>query len=317
MLKRVQIENFRAFRSVDVPLSPFTVVIGKNDTGKSSFLDAIRKLSIGQQLTEESDRHRFDQDVSVIIRGIGRDDQILTVGNKVGPHDDALIRPATLFRLPVHGVSMESPGYDDKLGPQPLGEDGKGVPGFLDYCLRRDRERFAAIVSAVRSHVPGVLDIGIPTPDANTRRLELVLRDRFRIQADQSSAGVRLMLFFIALFYHPSPPKIVMLDEPENGIHPKRLADVVKLLKTIAHHSDEGRNAQVIISTHSPYLLDCVDLREDQVLIFRRGDDGACTVEPADRERLCRFIDEFMLGEIWYNQGEEGMIKNEAALVRP
>ncbi len=42
MISRVQIANFRALKRVDVSLKPLTVLIGPNDSGKSSFLDAAR-----------------------------------------------------------------------------------------------------------------------------------------------------------------------------------------------------------------------------------------------------------------------------------
>ena len=88
------------------------------------------------------------------------------------------------------------------------------MPSLLDFLLRRDRRRFFAVADAIKQHVPGVQDINIATPAASTRRLDLVLDGGFTIPADQSSAGVRLILFFIALAYHPSPPKIILLEEP-------------------------------------------------------------------------------------------------------
>ena len=129
------------------------------------------------------------------------------------------------------------------------------------------------------------------------------------MEADQASAGVRLLLFFISLTYHPSPPKLILLEEPENGIHPRRLAEVIKLLRAITQGTHGGQQAQVVLTTHSPYLLDFVNLETDQVLVFRRNDDGTRSVEPVDAERLKLFLDEFQLGEVWYNEGEKGLVK--------
>src|ERR1700733_10767096 len=47
MLQRVEIENFRALRSVHVPLRPLTVLIGPNDSGKSAFLAALQQVING------------------------------------------------------------------------------------------------------------------------------------------------------------------------------------------------------------------------------------------------------------------------------
>ena len=48
------------------------------------------------------------------------------------------------------------------------------------------------------------------------------------------------------------------------------------------------------------------------MLVFRRNDDGSRTCEPADAERLKNFLDEFMLGEVWYNEGEDGLVARKS-----
>src|SRR5262249_55467578 len=140
------------------------------------------------------------------------------------------LQPVGLFHLPPQGVPMLSDGYPDDQGPKPLHETGSGVPGLLDYLLRRDRKRFFEVVATLRELVPGLEDVEIATPHPTQRRLDLVIEKGLRIQADRASAGVRLLLFFVALAYHPVPPKTILLEEPETGIHPKRLADVMNLL---------------------------------------------------------------------------------------
>jgi predicted ATP-dependent endonuclease of OLD family len=91
-------------------------------------------------------------------------------------------------------------------------------------------------------------------------------------------------------------------------VHPQRLGDVIRLLREITQGKHGNHAAQVILTTHSPYLLDAIDLERDQVLVFKRCDDGSRTAEPVDRERLDKFLDEFKLGEVWFNEGEEGLV---------
>ena len=85
----------------------------------------------------------------------------------------------------------------------------------------------------------------------------------------------------------------------------------MKLLRSIANGEHCDHAAQVILTTHSPFLVDHVDLKEDQLLVFHRSenpaDEGARKVDPADRERLNIFLDEFMLGEVWINESENGL----------
>jgi predicted ATPase len=140
------------------------------------------------------------------------------------------------------------------------------------------------------------------------RRLELVIEQGLRLNANLASAGVRLLVVLVTLAFHPARPGLILLEEPETGFHPKRLREVVHILRGIVEGTYGGRASQVIVTSHSPYLLDCVDMEKDQVLVFRRNEDGSRTAEPADAERLRLFLEEFLLGEVWYNQGEEGLV---------
>ena len=79
-----------------------------------------------------------------------------------------------------------------------------------------------------------------------------------------------LLFFFVALAHHPNPPHVALIEEPETGVHPKRLRDIVELLRGLTRGEFAGRAVQAVLTTHSPYLLDHVTLPEDQVIVFRR-----------------------------------------------
>ncbi|MCK6483928.1 MAG: AAA family ATPase [Phycisphaerae bacterium] len=320
MVERIRIENFRCFRELEVPLRPLTVLIGPNDTGKSVFLRAIGILSSSESGFMDSDHWRLDHTITTRIVGSVDGGEITfnaVRGTKSytssGHANPKALQPCRLYQLPSNGVSMEAPGQPDHVGPPSLMRTGEGVPTLLDYFLRRDRARFNSIVTSCRGFVPGLEEIEVATPDAPSRRLDLVIESDLRLKADEASAGVRMMLFFLALAWHPEPPKMILIEEPENGVHPKRLADVMRLLREITQGKHGGHAAQIILTTHSPYLLDLVDLNRDQVLVFRRNDDGSRTADPVDAERLAAFLDEFMLGEVWYNEGEAGLVGRSAS----
>ena len=203
---------------------------------------------------------------------------------------------------------MSSVGNSDTSGAPTITSDGDNVAALFDYFLRQDRRRFFAATEAMKRLVPGLREINIGTPQAANRSIDLVVEDGYRLPADRASGGVRLLLTFVALAYHPTPPRLVLLEEPETGVHPKRLGDIMMLLREITEGKHGEHAAQVILTTHSPYLLDLVDMNQDQVLVFRRNEDGGRTAEPADPVRLRTFLDEFKLGEVWYNRGEEGLL---------
>ncbi len=162
----------------------------------------------------------------------------------------------------------------------------------------------------MRSYVPGLSDLHAGTPAPHRRTIDVQFKNGLIIEEDRLSAGVKLLLFYTAIAFHPDPPKVIMIEEPETGLHPKRLGDVMNLLRGITEGKLAGHKAQVIITTHSPYLLDYVNLETDQVLVFRRQDDGSCTAEPANRELLEPFLKDFMLGEVWYDRDDEGLLRS-------
>lgn len=307
MLERLTIENFRSLRRVVVPLRPLTVLVGPNDSGKSTFLAALNRLTTpgGFPIEDHWRRQKIDRPLLTALTPIGEFESRHISGDEIARHS---IRPLALFQLPSRGASMQSPGTSDAAGPPQLSPDGANLPALLDYLLRLDRDRFDSLVVAMRGLVSGLENIGIRTPDERTRRIELVIDGGLKIDGESASAGLRFLLFFVGLAFHPTPPKTILIEEPETGIHPKRLADVMNLLREITQGKHGGNAAQIILTTHSPYLLDLVNLDTDQVLVFKRNDDGSRTAEPVDAERLKTFLDEFLLGEVWFNQGEDGLV---------
>lgn len=103
-------------------------------------------------------------------------------------------------------------------------------------------------------------------------------------------------------------PLTVLIGPNDYGIHPRRLSEVMQLLRGLTEGQFGTGKVQVIVTTHSPYLLDCVDLDTDQVLIFERLKDGTRHAVAANRDHLNEFFDGFMLGEIWFNAEESGLI---------
>lgn len=323
MIEHVRIQNFRCFRDVSAPVKPLTVLIGANDTGKSSFQKALYRLfypSTRTLLDLPFDSTRSTIEYKLLLLGGGfvhvKNEIAYSGGDSFWMNDLYIgdppegFRRAAFVQLPSNGPKMVSEGISDQSGANQLGEDGQGLPAFLDYLLRRDRPRFARFIQAMQEQVPGLEDVNIYTPDASHRSLELVIEGGRKIPGDEASAGVRILLFYMALAFHPDPPHLLLVEEPENGIHPRRLKEVIGLLRSMTTGQHTGHPTQVVLTTHSPYLLDFIDPKQDQVLVFRRQEDGNRTVDPMDLDRLHEFLEnEFLLGEIWFNQGEDGLVR--------
>jgi predicted ATPase len=120
--------------------------------------------------------------------------------------------------------------------------------------------------------VPSVTGIDVATN--NLGELELCLRENGpAIPARVLSEGTVRLLGLLILVGGPAPPGLVGLEEPENGVHPRRLGLLAEYLNTRRLVED----SQFIVTTHSPHLLDCLPLT---ALYICRRHQGQTVLEP-------------------------------------
>ena len=111
--------------------------------------------------------------------------------------------------------------------------------------------------------------------------------------AHLTSDGSLRFFALVTLLNLPSGmlPDVLLLDEPELGLHPAAIALVGSMIKSLA------KDRQIIVATQSPLLVDAFDLDDIVVLELR---DGRTTFRRPDREGYQRWLDEgFMPGEMW------------------
>ena len=85
-------------------------------------------------------------------------------------------------------------------------------------------------------------------------------------------------------------PSLILLDEPELGLHPAALTLLVEMLRGASMHQ------QVLAATQSVTLLD--QLTPDEVIVAEQH-DGASTFRHLDESSLETWLDEYGLGELW------------------
>jgi predicted ATPase len=81
-----------------------------------------------------------------------------------------------------------------------------------------------------------------------------LLEGKTPIPARILSEGTLRILGMLALGGAKEPPALLGFEEPENGVHPRRIRHIAELLKTRANTGD----TQIIATTHSPALLDII-----------------------------------------------------------
>lgn len=211
--------------------------------------------------------------------------------------------------------------------------DGFGLATLLDDILGHDAERFLALRREFCEYFPQFRSVRIESVPALHRQYSesgqhqthpmagkgifFETADGRAIRAQQASDGAILFLGLLALIQSPEPPKLLLIEEPEKGVYPKRLEEVIGLIRRLQEDPPSGRTApQIIMTTHSPYLLS--SFRPEEVTLMVRRDGGRGPVEarplrdaPHIEERLGR--GEFYLGELWYNLSEDELFAHADA----
>jgi len=184
VIETVEINNFRGLRKVKVRLSPLTVLIGPNNSGKTSFLRAIEVAGTGPSTgfkIELADHWRMNLNNSVAMRIGSRSVQVS--GSHAGQgiyrsevQEGSDFAPVAFFRLP-YDVKMTANGFTDAANGTGLGlgSSGENVAAMVDFMLRRARDRFDAMEAEARELIPGLQSLRVATPNAQTRRLDLVM----------------------------------------------------------------------------------------------------------------------------------------------
>jgi len=187
-----------------------------------------------------------------------------------------------LMRGPV------SAKHDLKLMPH-----GENLGAVLHTIQSEDPSVFRTIEEHLRILVPESRNLlSLLTEKANTYPgLEEDLLST-KIPATSMSSGTLRFLAFLAALYSPKAPPLVGFEEPENNIHPRALELLVDILKNAS-----GKR-QVIISTHSPYLLNFIE--PDSVFVFDKKQAGTTINEASTTKELTSLLRSVGLGEAWY-----------------
>ena len=190
------------------------------------------------------------------------------------------------------------------LGYQ-LESDGTGLASLVDDLLTAsDRQPLLEFENQLRrfsSFIGGVSTQ--PTSDKRGKELLYSLAATKRaIPAKHASTGLVLVTAYLAL-RHGTGYRRYLIEEPENGIHPHAASMVVQVLRELAFTS----SAQVLITTHSPLLLNQMS-PEDVMVVTRQPDRGIQVKPMVDTKLFAERIRDFDLGELWYNIGEDELV---------
>jgi predicted ATPase len=376
-LKSFRLKNFKAIRdSKAVRLTPLTVFIGNNGSGKSSLIEGMETLQdiVEHGLDEAMHRWRgFEQiwhkgqkpklrtppDQRSHYTGMMSFSALARAESQLNPHNFTITMDVGLgpggnelfiYRESIT-ASNESWGMnrDDKghvtfrqesssqdlhrdvpdgesafdlgasdfikswqfvtLNPQMMGElrpqqrtgvkirlnkDGSNIAEYLLSIRKLDQSAFDGIIETLQYVLPYASDLQPTLTSELERSIYLQLKESdFEVPGWLLSTGTLRIVALLALLRHPTPPPIIVIEELENGLDPRTIDLLVDEIRNVV----ESNRAQVIITTHSPYLLDLLLL--EHIVVVDRVDGQPTFNRPADQESLEKWAEKFSPGRLY------------------
>jgi hypothetical protein len=193
------------------------------------------------------------------------------------PEDETKFPVATWFKeLLMVGIDRVALNSERMRQPSPprapriFWPDGSTLPWVVDRLASRHPERFRDWISHVRTGLPELKDIDtIERPEDRHRYLVLEFENGLKVPSWAASDGTLRLLALTLLAYLSDTSDVFLVEEPENGIHPRAVETVFQSLSSVY-------DAQVFLATHSPVILSIAQL--DQVLCFAKTPDGATDI---------------------------------------
>ena len=170
------------------------------------------------------------------------------------------------------------------------------MPGIYDSILNTGDQSFYAISTALSVMFPTVRRLRLRVVSASRKEIEVELTSGQRIPAAQLSEGILYFLAYAAL-QHVRPSPILLIEEPETGLHPARIREVITMLRKISEAPD---GPQIVMATHSPLVIN--EMKPDEVsLVTRTVEEGTKVVCIKDTPFFQERHEVMSLGELWLN----------------
>ncbi|MBF0141687.1 MAG: AAA family ATPase [Magnetococcales bacterium] len=178
---------------------------------------------------------------------------------------------------------------------------GENIANVVYYMANKNSERFLNILERIGKKIPGIGKIS-PYVDPVTKNVYLQFHDKGFISpffSPQMSDGTLKLFAYMLLLEDPEPAPFICIEEPENGLHHKLLADLAREFRF--HATGRKNKPQLFITTHQPYFVDALTPAETWIL-EKKGNGFATISHASDNATIVSMVNEGIpLGNLWYS----------------
>lgn len=305
MITRIEIDGFKSFVDFELDVPQFLVVMGGNASGKSNLVDALTLLADSWRYGEMLDAglvsnrgvpaeffHQYENGAraeSLRIAVRATDDPagpMTSLVARLDPngriHDvEARVafprrKPPSWVSLGVVPTAMRGRGlFTDR---RPLQPDGGNLASVLGRLTEAGDDSWQWLLADAVALLPELHDIRVAR---NGDFWDLSVRSRGSgwTSVRAASDGTLRVLAMLAAAHDPEHASLLLIDEVENGLHPSRLTELIRRLRSITEASSSAEQSkQMILTTHSPVVLSALYPEHENEVVFLSTAYGPRTV---------------------------------------
>lgn len=297
--------------------------------GEKSFVVACRGISRSEEFVGSIRRRYGDDHVACRLSYQGKRADYnprqwdLYVGDRRREFKSVHEILAQAVHLKLSPRRLAAPSYSEEIPPQ-VGSYGEGLASTLAYLMTNEPERFQDLMRRIKVVLPFVKGIRVRPAKVRLAKEKVLSFDDKTVPVDTSldvtghemlldtegvwgvpsqvvSDGTLLTIGLLTILASPTCPDLILLDDVEQGLHPRAQRELVGALKQFL---EERPDLQIVLTTHSPYVVDEVDASDVWVLAANAAGRTRARrlTEVPDAKKALEVL---TTGELWAAEGED------------
>lgn len=204
-----------------------------------------------------------------------------------------------LTQLHIESLRSAS-GFGNDGATESLDPDGRNLAAMVALLKLTEDGSFRALVDDLSAVVPTVDNIHAMPYEARFR-LALDFAGARHVPATTTSEGTLVALALLMYVHEPNPPTLLLIDDIDRGLHLGAQRELVGILQRLL---DRRPELQIVVTTHSPYIVEAVDPSAVRVCALRK--DGTAAIKPLlAHPEADRALEVLNAAEFWEAEGED------------
>ena len=323
MITKLRLKNWKSFKDSTLYIDPLTVLIGVNASGKSNILDAfdfLKKLfTPSYSFTDAVNDIRGGKDwiirrgeteccLEVFVNENGKEYIAKIIISKTENEIECAVSNdyREIVSKNIQNLFVFNPIPEKMRGYSPVSSelkpDGSNIAGVIAALNPEEKEKLEAELTKYVSPLPEkdikkiqAVTVGLNNSDAMLYCFEEWNPDKAIDARGMSDGTLRFAAIVVALLT-AKPHSLLVIEEIDNGLHPSRAKELVKVLKEISIK----RSVDVLCTTHNPTLIN--ELGGEMIPFInyvKRDEEGNSVIELLEeKDNLAKLMASSSIGDL-------------------